>query len=342
MAVFITILKVTGIVIASLIALVLFLLCLVLFVPIRYRIRGEKGTGDDDIYAKIQVTFLLHIISAGLIYDKDTDIYGKLFGIRIYPRKKKAEDESDKPQAAGEVIPGSDRPAEEAVTDHGSAGNDENVDTQEAYKPEADDITAEGPKPADSHIPEEVPDPGAPHDPDDTVNPRPSTEDDKADTGEAEEDLWDKAEAFIDRIVEKISQKIDQLSDRYDTLKKNAAFWKKAYNDKRNRKAAEHIKEVVIKVLKKAAPKKVRGYAHFGFDDPSTTGSILAVLGILYPVLPRKLVIEPDFEEAVIYGKADIKGRLALYVIGLAFLSLALDKDCRRMWNIYKKHKADT
>ena len=68
-------------------------------------------------------------------------------------------------------------------------------------------------------------------------------------TAGPEEDLWDKLEALIERIA----GKFDSLSEKYERSKKKIEYWKKAYNDKRNRKAAEHIKNVVIHVLKKAA-----------------------------------------------------------------------------------------
>lgn len=310
MAVLLTILKVTGIVILALIALVLLILIIVLFVPIRYRIKAEKGVREDDMYAKVAVTFLLHIISAGFEYDDGTDYYVKIFGIRVYPKKHKDEGLDDHET--------SDVPAETEVSSSAdieeSPATVSNEDAFEAtgYEEVSDEYLSDIFSIADTQQPE-------------------------AEECEQDEDLWDKFEKLIDRIC----QKFRSLAEKYERSKKNLEFWKRMYNDKRNQRAFEHIKTVVLKVLKKIAPKSVKGFVRFGTDDPAITGGILAFLGILYPMLPRKLVIEPDFEEILLYGNVDIKGHIALIVLGVALLKLYFNKDCRRMWTIYKKHKAN-
>ena len=109
-------------------------------------------------------------------------------------------------------------------------------------------------------------------------------------------------------------------------------------HDERNLAAFELIKIQVVKFLKRIAPRSVKGYVHFGAQDPATTGQILMYLSIIYPVLPRKLKLEPDFDEALVYGNIDIKGRLALIFVLVYLLRIVMNKDCKRMWRIYKRH----
>ena len=112
------------------------------------------------------------------------------------------------------------------------------------------------------------------------------------------------------------------------------------YDDKRNKDAFALIKKEIIRLLKKIAPKKIKGFVHFGFDDPATTGSILMYLAMIYPVLPKKLKIDPSFEDTDIYGAIDVKGRLSLIVPAVSFLKVFFNKDCRRMYRLYKRHSS--
>lgn len=151
----------------------------------------------------------------------------------------------------------------------------------------------------------------------------------------AGEDEEGKIEAFINRIV----SRYEALSDKFDRIRKNIRFWDKMINDTRNREAFELIKTKVIRLLKKIAPRKISGFIHFGFDDPATLGKILVFLSIIYPVLPRKLRFEPDFESTDIYGNVKIKGHFSLITPACILARIYFDKDCRRMWSLYKKHK---
>ena len=52
------------------------------------------------------------------------------------------------------------------------------------------------------------------------------------------------------------------------------------------------------------------------FENPANTGEVLGILGIIYPVLPRKLTIIPDFNQSVLEGSLEARGR----VYGIFFL----------------------
>lgn len=314
MAVLLTILKVAGIIILAVIALILLLILLILFVPIRYRINAEKEDDGSSVYAKAKVSFLLHIISAVFAYEDDIYYHVKVFGIKIYPKKEKKDSKEEELSVSADVTDAADETGE---AEEANISSWEDIGYSVDWNDEADgpDDTAE----TDTH----------------TASEDTTTDDKAAEKGE-EDGLWDR----IDALIEKLSDKFHSISEKYETVKKKAAFWKRMADDRRNRQAVEKIKNAAVKVLKKAAPRRIKGLVHFGSDDPATTGRILAFLGIMYPILPKKLTIEPDFEEALIYGNIDIKGRIAIITPAWAFLKLFLDKDCRRMWNIYKKHSS--
>ncbi|MBE5926563.1 MAG: DUF2953 domain-containing protein [Lachnospiraceae bacterium] len=80
------ILKIIGIVLLLILGLLLLALICILFVPVRYK---GKGQWYDEKHGKIIVSWLLHIISIHITYDNgETDVKYKLFGIKFNPWNK--------------------------------------------------------------------------------------------------------------------------------------------------------------------------------------------------------------------------------------------------------------
>ena len=67
-SVLLTLLKIIGIVLLSLLGLFLVLLLIVLFVPVRYRI---KGYYKDEFVCHGKIIWLLHLVSVSIDYDKE-------------------------------------------------------------------------------------------------------------------------------------------------------------------------------------------------------------------------------------------------------------------------------
>jgi len=113
MAILLTILKIIGIVLLCILGLVLLLLLMVLFVPLRYKV---KASYKDDIYACVKASYLLHIVSFTLKYTDKLDMKLRILGIPIRLKKKatkSSEDEETKDKAEDENPEESDREAEE-------------------------------------------------------------------------------------------------------------------------------------------------------------------------------------------------------------------------------------
>ncbi|MCR5590193.1 MAG: hypothetical protein K6F73_01540 [Lachnospiraceae bacterium] len=297
-AVLLTILKITGIVLLALIGLILLILSLILFVPIRYKITAKRDDPSGSPYVLAKVTYLLHIASGCFEYDEKTDKWLKIFGIKVWPKKEKKEKKKDRKEETGEAYKESDK--EETVPEI----NEEITEDDFAIDWNDEDKEAEGFSSSDG----------------------PDESDEK--------DITDK----ISEIIDSISEKYESLCDKYKGIKSNIHFWKKMADDSRNKEAMAVVKKQVIRLLRKLAPRKVKGFVHFGFDDPATTGKVLMYLSLVYPILPKKLWIDPGFEDTDIYGNILIKGHIALIVPAVCFLKLMFNKDCKRMWRLYKRH----
>ena len=302
MAVLLLILKIIGIVLLSIIALILLIAAIVLFVPIRYRIRADKPL-EGEFTSHAGVSFLLHILSGKFVYDKGIDYSIRVFGIKIYPRKKK-----------NDILESSE--------------NDDN----EAQNPSANEYEVDWNEPEPLPQPESV-----------SFDINEETGDTQGNVStDSDDDLFDKAERFIENLLNKISSKYDSLHEKYESIRFKIRFFDKMRNDERNKEAVAYIKKKVLKLLKKIAPRRVKGFVHFGFEDPATTGKILMYLAMIYPILPKKLTIDPGFNDTDIYGNIYIKGHFSLITPAMCFLGVYFNKDIRRMRRLFKKYKEKT
>ena len=120
MAVFLTVLKIIGIVLLCILGLLLLLLLLILFWPFGYRLEASK---KEDIRAKAKVSWLLHLIVVEVLWQSGLNLRLKLFGLPVYDHKrrkakaaaketakeekakKKAESKSNKPRMHSNTMP---------------------------------------------------------------------------------------------------------------------------------------------------------------------------------------------------------------------------------------------
>ena len=303
-----TVLKIIGIVLACIIGLVLLLICLVLFVPVRYRINAEKEDPEADPVAFARASFLLHILSAKVIYEKKLEIIVRIFGFRMFQDGKSEKKRRKRKKA-------SEDKKEEYSLDWNEPDDDHRPDEEETDD-KADGIKTEEDKTEEDKI------------------ENAKSEDNKGKDDKSEEGSYEK----VEKILNDLSDKYLEYSDKIDRIRREIRFWDRMINDCRNKNAAELIKKETLKLLKKIAPRRIKGFIHFGFDDPATTGTVLMYLSLIYPILPRKLVIDPGFEDTDLYGNIDIKGYIRLIVPLVCVAKVYFNRDFKRMWRIYKKH----
>lgn len=79
--------------------------------------------------------------------------------------------------------------------------------------------------------------------------------------------------------------------------------------DEVHRKAFFKAKDEAFKLLRRLKPKKLAADLHYGFEDPCTTGQVLAGLSMLYPFWGEHVSIIPDFEQKVLEGSPVHQGQ---------------------------------
>lgn len=327
------ILKIIGIILLVILGLILLIILTVLFVPVRYGgdtkfKRLEKSVVDVehddgvtevsgknfDLYALGTITWLLHLVNFTFRYSDGIGYRLKILGItfmsegNLKKEKKKKKTEQDKTEQDNGIAAGKPSEAEKTKEDTPKADTEDQNSADTGLKAEGSgSVTAETGK-ADIEI----------------------TDKDKAEkdnNGKAEKDYTDETEK--DRTDKDKEEKESQKQSVVEKIKNIYNKTTALLDDRKIQKAYELVKVQLVRLLKAIAPRRLGGYAKYGFEDPSVTGYITAFLAAKYGSL-YKLDIEPHFDEEVLDGELTFKGRI--FIITLVCIA------CKVYFNKYFKY----
>ncbi len=114
-------------------------------------------------------------------------------------------------------------------------------------------------------------------------------------------------------------------------------------DDPRVQNAVSEILPEIKKMILRIFPKNAEGDLHFGFQDPFLTGQVLGIFAMLYPVTKKKLLLYPDFENAVVSGALSFDGRIFLGTLVFYAIKIFLKKDTvymiRETRKLFKKEE---
>jgi Protein of unknown function (DUF2953). len=294
------ILKIIGIILVSIVGLLLLLLLLGLFFPITYIVKGEK-TGAE-IAVKGRVHWLFHAISIKIWYEGTKQNYiVRVFGFSIMSSTKE-----EKKKRKSKYKKGKKSKKKRAV----------NAKRKEAEAPQIENRAANGESKKEiTTVPKEAPK---------------KTEQKKKNIWDKPKEIWQKIKSFYKVFLEGIKKAKEMLKKVFQNLKAGKLKLSRIIEVIKEEGAKEvfsFLKAEFVILLKHIRPRKIKGRIHFGTADPMTTGYITGGLGIMYSVLPRNLIVQPDFEQEIYEGNLYMKGRIQSYVL------------IRSAWRIYKNKK---
>lgn len=306
-----TILKVIGIILLVVLALILTALLCVLFVPVKYRAVGSFD--NTDIRAKAHASWLFHLFALHIEYAQETDGY-----IRLAFVKRKLFDDADSDYE-------NDEKAAEA--------SDDNV-MDDAAKTETEDKVSENtgdePKiPADEseHITDEQAE--------DECTAR--THNEYRSVTDENQHIKQQTKLAHQKTYKKRSEKPHkkQFKDKSDKIKNCIYKLKREYSDERNKAAFSHLKKELFIILKRICPRRLKLTMVYSTGSPDTTGISLGILACFPVGYTNRWRITPDFESEKPYAKGsfDIKGHVIVISILAATLRILFDKNCRRLYN---------
>lgn len=311
------VLKIIGIGLLCLIGLLLLLIALVLFVPVRYRFSGSYLEKVPKLSGRI--TWLGHAVSARIFFDggqkKDQSrILVKICGIKIFDTAKPAASK-EAPVSEEKEVPVSKK-KEAPVSEEKTAKEDkkaaDEVKPVKAMKAEA---KADGTAACEEKNVRQTKN-------DKTANEAKIVEHTKNRKG-----LLKKLKA----IPEKITERIQAIGKKLETIGEKKDKLMAILCSEENKKAFVLLKRSAFKLIKHILPRRIWGRIHFGMDDPEKTGRILGGLAVFYPLYAKQLCIAPDFEKKVFEAELSMTGKIQAFTFLSTGIKIVLNKDLRRI-----------
>ena len=304
MTMLLTILKIIGIILLVVLLTILALLLLILFVPIRYEARGFRKM-EDDVPARIIVRahWLLHIINVSFRYPEAAYVKVRLFCFTVFSTEQKPEPEVNH-------------------TEEASSDSSESVDAAAERKQEKEISKLSETEEASQEK---------------------AVEEQTAE--EAREDMMgeEKSPRFLEffrkifQILKNIQYTIQKICDKIKHIIKNIRYYINVIQSNAFRSAWGVCSGEVISLLRSIRPRKLEGSFTVGTGDPATTAQILAVHGMLYPLIGEHIIMIPDFERFIIEGQFLVKGRITLFRFLKTAGRLFFHKDLRKVIRLFKK-----
>lgn len=306
------ILRILGILLLCVLGLIVVLLCVLLFVPVRYELIAEFPGKISSAKVGFRITWLLHLLSAKMNYEEENFQWK----VRVVWKKF--------PKAEMPVRETEEEPDTEEKPD-----TEENADVKETTDTKAAPAAPleKRPKEPVKEIVKE--------------SPVRRTESKKREQSYKENRERKKKPSVYERLKQKIItiwQKIKytfaKIYGKIRDISKNISDTKEAVqiflNDEVHRSAFQKVKKELIWIKRLLKPKIFRVRLNYGFEDPCLTGQVLALLGMVYPFVGDNMEIEPDFEQKILKGDIHIKGRIRMIHLGVFVVKLFIHKDTRK------------
>lgn len=291
LGIFLGILKWLGILLLVLLGLVLTVLLAVLFVPVRYE---AEGSFRGELLAKGQISWLWRLFSIQAVYDGDTEVSLRIFGVKP-GRKKETAERTEKTETPDPVVTGGGKRPEEEVPVYES-------------RPKAEVPASEKHQGTEEGIKEKVPAAG-------TKNAKNGQKKKRV-----RQSLFQKIKVTFQRICGKLKTAEERWQKLMEFLEKEE-----------NKNTFRLLKRQVIRFFKHVLPGKVSGTVRFGFEDPYTTGRILTYISPFYGWYGRTIQVIPVFDEQVLDGELSLKGRIRIATLLFIGFQVWRDKNFRTL-----------
>lgn len=273
----------------AILGILVLLVCVVLFVPIRYELEGKCNGTIETLDVKFRFSFLLHFLAGTVCYSEEKSTWNlriawKHFGnedteLRETPIKRSIESESSVNETKNKEI----NIPEKTIK------NEETV---------SKDVSNKGTRKVTDKAPDQ--------------------------TGEVKKTV-PKKESILDKIEYKYKKIRDKLCEIIRKKEKVLGFLTNEIHQAAFLKVVSELKRLLLRLR----PQKIVGEIEFGFDDPAWTGQALAGISILYPYFADCFQVIPDFEEKKLRGQIEIKGKITAKNFVALGLHVILDKNVR-------------
>ena len=340
-----TILKIIGILILIVLALFLVMIGVVLFVPIRYRAKGKKD--EEGFFVKAEVYWLLHLFRIKAVYPEPGRIIVKVLCFTVYDSGKEKTKKSAKKKKVKEqttAVKKKEKPIrkEASIDKKEEALKETNVKTQAEKR-----VEAQAEKKAEKQAEAQTEKKAEKQAETQTETQAEKQTEEQAETQAGTEkgkigQVIDRIKAILQKvldIIKNIRYTIARFCDKIKEIWANIQYYIEVFQAEETKRAFLMCKQQLYKIWKNIRPTKCKAELKIGTGEPDTTGYILALHGMLYPLIGNNVMIEPDFENQVIEGSFFVKGRITIFVLICVAVKLYFDEDIRHFLKRFKREE---
>lgn len=345
------ILKIIGIVLLCILGVLILGIVCALFVPVRYRIEAvrKEGGGEPPVTVTVKVTWLLHLLNVLVRFAGSLSVRVRLMvftvfrlpkrgkrGGRVKNGKKRKKGNAQEPKTGDEEGESENAASAQKPAVKTAAESLKERDTAADNRDAGQKRTKKKTKAADATNNREK-DNGE-------TNAKPGTEADKKPA------LWEKLRAIpeilrnifvkIKSIFENIQYTIQNICDKIGAVSDTIEYYRGVIEGEPFQRSFALCKEELLLIFKRLKPDRFEAALVVGMDDPAATGEILAVCGMLYPVLGPKVNVVGDFERKRLEGRVFIKGKLRFFTFVRVAVRMYFNKDIRKLYGLLKKEAA--
>ncbi len=334
------ILKIIGAVLLGAAGLAVLAVVCVLFVPVRYRVRisRQEGEGRPPAEVYVKATWLLHLVNVLARYPADVILRARVLFFTLFRKPQKEKKRKEKRRTAK---PDQTPPAPTAEEDAGiSPAASVEIDMSAPADEEAD-------TPADDGTPE----PEEPYEPYSAFDGGPMT------FGEISEEQGEGAsEGGIGALLSRIGQTVGKIKgffqnirytirricDKIKSVSDNIQYYRDVMESEAFRGSLHLCGDELLRICRMLKPARFEADFVVGMKDPAATGEILAVYGMLYPLIGQHVNISGDFtcEDTRIEGRLYVRGRIRLFTLLRAAVRGYFNRDIRKLISLLKKEAA--
>lgn len=348
------ILKIIGIVLLSILGILLLGIVCALFVPVRYRIEAvrQEGEGQPPASVRVKVTWLLHLINFLIRFDGELFVRVRIALLTILriPKKERRRKKAERKESGGKKK--KSKKQEDLVKQEDSIKQDKKEEPAQS-KDEAEsglqETTAteslpklqerrEEPLEITQTLPEE-----------ESAGPVEDEEGDEDTDTQEKPGFWDKLRvipeilrklfAKIKGFFENIQYTINQFCDRIRSISDTIEYYREVLEGEAFKRSFALCKDELATIVKRLKPSKFEASLIVGMDDPASTGEILAVCGMLYPIIGGHVDVRGDFEQKRLEGEILIVGKLRMFTFLRTAVRIYFNKDIRKLYRLLKRRQ---
>ena len=134
-------------------------------------------------------------------------------------------------------------------------------------------------------------------------------------------------------ILDKIKELYEKPKNIYILVEDYKSIWER----NQTKVAIDLCIEQLGYLLNKLKPTKLKCRIEYGAGNPAATGEMLGYRSMLFPIIGKRVVFIPNFDEQVLKAVLDTKGRLYLIFVLIIAIKLFASKELKRTLKLEKR-----